>query len=315
MTRYDTPAFLISALLGQALVTWAQSPQAADQSASASAPKFEVSSVKLCKDGDSGGGRGSGGRAAGSSPSPGRLDLPCQTVKNLIQMAYVQYADGKRRPPGRQVAIEGGAAWTDSERYQATATAEGAPGQEMMRGPMLRALLEDRFQLKIHRQTRDVPVYALTVAKGGPKLQPTQEGNCIPRDPEHPLPQSQRPPGLFFCGVFAPTKDGATMYGTTLSNFCTQLSVVMDRDVIDKTGIAGVFDIAIYRPPADPPPDAPADGMPRAAPPQPAPRATLTDPLGSSILTAVQRVGLKLEPAKGSGEFLVIGHVERPAGN
>jgi uncharacterized protein (TIGR03435 family) len=288
---------------------WAQSPPA-----TGAPPRFEVAAVKPCKDGDSGGGRNGGRRGGGASASPGRLDLGCQTVRGLIQMAYVQYADGKRRPSEREVAIEGGAAWTESERFQITATAEGAPGQEMMRGPMLQALLEDRFQVRIHRETREVPVYALTVAKSGPKLPVSKEGSCIPRNTEHPVPPSERPPGLFPCGVFAPSKDGSAMYGTTLANFCTQLSIVMDRAVVDKTGLAGVFDIAIQRPPADPAPDAPADGQPRMASPRPS-RMDLTEPGGLSVLAAIERVGLRLEPAKGSGEFLVIDHAGRPAEN
>jgi uncharacterized protein (TIGR03435 family) len=101
------------------------------------------------------------------------------------------------------------------------------------------------------------------------------------------------------------------MYGTTLANFCAQLSIVMDRDVVDKTGIAGVFDIHVESPPADPAPEAPAGPMPRG----PMPRASLADPLGSALLTAVEKVGLRLEPAKGSGEILVIDHVEKPSGN
>ena len=52
----------------------------------------------------------------------------------------------------------------------------------MMRGPMMQALLEERFQLKIHRQTKEVPAYLMTVAKGGLKLQPTVEGSCVPFD-------------------------------------------------------------------------------------------------------------------------------------
>jgi uncharacterized protein (TIGR03435 family) len=303
--RVALTASIVVAILNVTAI-WAQSP--------AATPKFDVASVKPCKDGDAGGGRNGGRRGGGSSPSPGRLDLGCQTVRGLIQMAYVQYADGKRKPAEQQVAIEGGPAWTESERYQITATAEGAPGQEMMRGPMLQTLLEDRFQVRIHRETRDVPVYALTVAKGGARLPVSKEGSCIPRDTEHPVPASQRPPGLFICGVFAPTKDGSTMYGTTLANFCMQLSIVMDRPVVDKTGLAGVFDIAIQRPPADPAPDAPADGQPRMASPRPS-RMDLTEPGGLSVLAAVERVGLRLETAKGSGEFLLIDRVVRPAEN
>jgi uncharacterized protein (TIGR03435 family) len=104
------------------------------------------------------------------------------------------------------------------------------------------------------------------------------------------------------------------MYGTTLANFCGQLSLVLDRDVIDKTGIAGVFDIHVEAPPADnPAPGDPAYGVPR--PPAPLVPASPADALGSAIFDSVQRLGLKLEPAKAPGEFLVIDRVEKPSGN
>ena len=102
------------------------------------------------------------------------------------------------------------------------------------------------------------------------------------------------------------------MYSTTLANFCEQLSFVLDRDVIDKTGIAGVFDIHVDRPPDVSTGD--ASYVP-APPPATGARAGLIDPLGSSILAAVQKAGLRLEPAKGPGEFLVVDRIERPSGN
>jgi uncharacterized protein (TIGR03435 family) len=274
---------------------------------------FDVVSVKHCKAADdAGSGRRGSGPAGGS---PGRLDLKCRTVMGLIQLAYLQFADGKRTPPGRIVPISGGPDWIHSERYDIDATAEGAPGQAMMSGPMMQALLEDRFQVKIHHETREVPVYALTVAKGGPKLQAAQPGKCYASDPDHPVPPSQRPPGLMPCGVFAPSpaKDGVYMYSSTLDYFCGQLSILLDRDVVDKTGIEGVFDIHVEAPRADPSAGDPADGTPGGS--RPFVRASPMDPLGAAIFDAVRKVGLKLEPAKGWGDFLVIDHVERPAGN
>jgi uncharacterized protein (TIGR03435 family) len=153
-------------------------PASLAQTVAAATPKFEVVSVKPCKAGDGGGGGRKG--ASDGSPSPGRLELTCRTVIDLVQIAYIQYADGKLKPPGRHVPISGGPPWIDSGRYSIDAKAEGIPGQNVMRGPMLQALLEDRFQLKIHRETREVPVYALTVAKGGLKLQIAQPEGAFP---------------------------------------------------------------------------------------------------------------------------------------
>jgi uncharacterized protein (TIGR03435 family) len=125
--------------------------------------KFEVASIRPCKaDAVPEGGR-KGGR---ESLSPGRLTLECHTVKSLIQMAYVLFANGSVHPR-TVVPMEGGPAWINSERYTIDAKAEGTPSHGMMHGPMLQALLEERLNLKVHRETREIPVYVLTVAKGG----------------------------------------------------------------------------------------------------------------------------------------------------
>jgi uncharacterized protein (TIGR03435 family) len=93
------------------------------------------------------------------------------------------------------------------------------------------------------------------------------------------------------------------MYGTTLANFCAQISLLLDRDVIDKTGIAGAFDIHVETPPPD---AAPVDAAGIAPSP-----ADLSD----TVIAAVRSIGLRMEPAKGRGDFLVIDRVERPAEN
>jgi uncharacterized protein (TIGR03435 family) len=259
---------------------------------------FEVASIKrstACAQS----GRGSGESV---SSDPGRLDLRCYTAMELIRMAYVQYADGKPRSPGgRQTPVSGGPGWIDSDRYDISATAESPQSPETMRGPMLQALLEDRFRVKVHHAAKEVPVYELTVAKGGPKLQAAQSGTCFPPD----LPRAERPAGLFPCGVFtrSKTNDGSYMYGTTLANFCAQISLLLDRDVIDKTGIAGAFDIHVETPPPD---AAPVDAAGIAPSP-----ADLSD----TVIAAVRSIGLRMEPAKGRGDFLVIDRVERPAEN
>src|SRR5262249_47372554 len=128
----------------------------------------------------------------------------CTTVFNLINGAYVLFADGHVNPQSR-VPIEGGPSWIHTSRYRIDAKADGAQSQGMMHGPMLQTLLEDRFKLKIHRETREVPAYALTVAKGGIKLNTFKEGSCIPLDlkifeqfPPPPFPEL--PPGQQYCG-------------------------------------------------------------------------------------------------------------------
>src|SRR5436853_2894596 len=106
----------------------------------------------------------------------------------------------------------------------------------MMQGPMLQALLQDRFQLKIHRDARQVPVYALTVASGGPKLKAFAEGSCVPMPIKFPLPEL--PSGQKYCHVRAnvqfPSLDAE---GSTLIEFSQLLDLLLDRPVVDKTGL------------------------------------------------------------------------------
>jgi beta-lactamase regulating signal transducer with metallopeptidase domain len=155
----------------------AQSPQVVTA-------RFEVASVKPCNPEDMDhptGKRGGGGPVRWS---PGRLDEECQTVADLIRDAYLAYPDGNRWAPGAvgvpatsqpqgfqcigcgggrgglrpvsarlfQQEIKGSPGWLTSERYTVDATAEGPARQELMRGPMMQALLEDRFKLRIHRE-------------------------------------------------------------------------------------------------------------------------------------------------------------------
>jgi uncharacterized protein (TIGR03435 family) len=202
-------------------------------------------------------------------------------------MAYVQFANGKRRPPGLQVPIEGGPAWINSIRYDIDTKAGGAPGLEMMSGPMMQALLEDRFQLKIRRDIRAVPVYELTVAKGGPKLQAAQAGRCVTADPGPPEPGK---PWVPPCGAIQERSpnDGIYTYGQTMAGLCRQFSGSLGRDVIDKTGIAGSFDIHLELSFDD---LSPRDDDAPIAPTDPAAPGFSADPFGA-ISAAVQKLGL-----------------------
>jgi len=262
--------------------------------------KFEVASVKPCKSDIAPGGRG-GGR---ESLSPGRLTLECHTVKSLIQMAYVLFADG-RVNPWTSIPIEGGPGWVNSERYTINTKTEDAPTQAVMHGAVLQAILEDRFHLKIHRETREIPVYALTVAKGGIKFKAFQEGSCTPIDfasvvsqfPPAPLPDL--PQGQRYClsrGASKGLTDIVDAEGFSLDSFAQSFLRGLDRPVINRTGIAGKFDFHLEFAEEETPSNDPA-GAP-------------------SIFSALQQqLGLKLEASKGPGDFLVIDRVEKPGEN
>jgi len=166
--------------------------------------------------------------------------------------------------------------------------------------PMLQALLEDRFRLKVHRETKEGSIFELTAAKGGSKLRPLQEGSCVaadPNSPPRPLAPAQKPP----CGVLMPGANTAnrTMtidaVGAPIALLTRTLTLMLGRPVLDKTGIAGLLDAFHLEYVRE---DAAADAT------------------GPSIFTSLQeQLGLKLEAAKGPVEVLVIDHVERPTEN
>jgi uncharacterized protein (TIGR03435 family) len=295
-------------------------PVAQPVPSAAPVPKFEVASIKMCSNGDdAGGARGGRGGGGGDGPSPDRVNVPCQPLKNIIRMAYITFANGRRNPMDL-TPLAGAPSWVDSERYQITAKAEGTPGQDMMRGPMMQALLEERFKLQVRRQTREVPAYMLTVGRGGPKLHPFTEGSCKPFDFSRPpqLPEPGQTP-THACGIrmFREPLDGSPsrweVYGGKLEDFAKALSFDMDRIVIDKSGITGLFDFKLEFTPDESTPTISALRGRGDAADSPPP----SDPSGGlSIFTAIQQqLGLKLEPGKGPREFLAIDRVERPTEN
>jgi uncharacterized protein (TIGR03435 family) len=300
----------IAAGILNAPVVQAQSSSRAPASAAEGMAKFEVASVKDCKADVAPAGRGERKSGNGGS-SPGLLHLNCQTVMSLIQWAYVNFSNDRFNPLAA-TPISGGPAWVHSELYEINAKAAGPQSRGVLNGSMLRALLKDRFQLKAHRETKEVPVYALTVAKGGPKLQRFKEGDCTVFDPDHPpAPPEPGKPFPRLCGMSQLTSGGYDAYGVTMADFCRLLSDSLDRTAIDKTGIAGRFDIHLDLTPAD-------LGHPaRGINDDPAAPATSPDAgdISFAVRAAVHEVGLKLEPTKGPGESLIIDHVERPSGN
>jgi uncharacterized protein (TIGR03435 family) len=201
------------------------------------------------------------------------------------------------------IPIEGGPAWINSDSYLINAKAEGTPNPEMMMGPMMQVLLEDRFKLKIRRETREVPVYALTVAKAGPKLQRVK-GSCAPFSAPRPLKPDQAD-----CGPQGVGRKGPNMTWGFIGDadeFSKILFSWTDRPVVNKTGITGLSNFHLEFAPDE---TTRGFGVPGGTLPD--------DPSGgTSIFTAVQeQLGLKLEPTRGPGERLVIDHLERPSQN
>ena len=299
----------ITALVLPITVGIMNAPRLRAQSVAAGSPKFEVASIRPgCP-----GSEGTNGPPVSwiDRGIPGRLSF-CFTLVNLIDSAYFHYAGGHVNPSMIRPPHIGDPSWFESEKYMLNAKADGNASQAMMRGPMLQALLEERFKLKVHWETRQVPVYELTAGKGGPKLQPFKEGSCIPPDFTQ-LSGAPKPGQLCRNGNARKGSNGIVDWrGLSLDQFAEWVLIgVVDRPVIDKTGIAGKFNFHLEFVP---------DQATRAFLPggeldhgQVGPS---DDPVGPTIFSAIQeQLGLKLVPAKGPREFLVIDHVERPSEN
>ena len=309
---------------------------------SQSRPKFEVASVKPCASSrGEAAGKGSGGGAGGGIGwSADRLHVRCVTLDNLIRDAYLSYPQGKRWAAatrqeatpeafgvqygggciycGRGVApvsmrlfrqpIEGSPAWASTQRFSIEAKAERPTTPEMMRGPMMQILLEERFRLKIRRESKAAPVYELTAIEGGVKLNAAKDEGCTtgpPASREGGAPQH-------ICGRGGTEKNGTLFTGITLAKLASDLSAWVDRDVVDKTGIPGVFDIYV---------DAQIvtdeltanEPAPDGAPPRPPDINRVAT--YRQFRAGLEKAGLRLEPAEGTGPYLVIEHVERPSEN
>ena len=226
----------------------------------------------------------------------GGFEIQNMPVRGMIREAY--------RMSGYQVS--GGPGWIDSERYDIVAKAGGdATPEEFML--MLKALLEDRFGLKAHRETREGSVYVLSVTKGGIRMQHA-EGTCVPRDPKSspaPTPPGEKP--VNYCGNMRrgnQTIDGRgepvgfVTGATPLGTLAGQLSSILDRTVLDKTGLDGIFNFHLEWAPDS------------------ATAASSDVGQGPSIFTAIQeQLGLRLESGKGPVEFLIVDQVQQPSEN
>jgi uncharacterized protein (TIGR03435 family) len=272
------------------------------QTAATAAQKFEVASVKRCQNVQ---------LPSGGDPTPGRLHLACVTTANLIRLAYLVFPTGQANAPvspsSFQMPISGGPSWLDSDRYSIDAKVEQPVNTEMMKGPMMQALLEERFKLKLHKEEKEIHVFELTVGANGPKLRPAKEGGCVAYDRNNPRPNpGPGEPSPVICGVVRKSaSDGFDVLGVTMVDLCRQLSAFVDRDIIDKTGITGAFDVHLDLLPAD-------IGDAGAAPD---PSSPFTPGDGGAITVAVKKLGLQMRNAKRPTEFLVIDHVESPSEN
>ncbi len=229
---------------------------------------------------------------------PGRLTASAPLRVLMLAAYHVQ-----------DFQIVGGPEWVKWDAYAVDARASGNPGHAQMM-LMLQSLLEDRFQLRVHRESRAMPVYALVPARGGLKLPPPRDGSCVEEEPPPPGPGDPAPPPR--CGGMDVLAEagGWHMRGgkVPMTEFVRKLSEILGRAVTDQTGFSGVFDVNLEFRRDDTTDFATRAGL---APPGAIPAETASP----SIFSAVRQLGLRLESTKGPVEVLVIDRVERPSAN
>jgi uncharacterized protein (TIGR03435 family) len=224
------------------------------------------------------------------------MELPCQSLRSTIRVAYIR-ANFRRNGGISNLQLDGGPPWIDSSNFVISAKASSAVGERELEGPLLQALLEDRFQLKTHRETRESQIYALTPVKSGLKMKPAAAGSCAPHDLSEPFvePAAGAKP---FCGMLtigmSRRRVTLDLYSGTLIQFAQNLAGSVSRPVVDKTGINDKFDIHLTFAPEN------SDGVDDSTP---------------SIFAALADLGLKLEAAIGPRDFLVIDSVQKPTEN
>ena len=239
----------------------------------------------------------------GAGPQgPGLYSRPFATVQQLVAEAY-------EVPRYR---IVGGPAWVTSDRFQVLAKVEPAPARGQVR-PLVQQLLEERFQLRTHRELRELPLYNLVFARGdhraGPGLRPAPIDCRAFRAGDRPMSESptiEQPDGRLIprCGFVVTwnVRTGATKWlrnGVPMEEFVAFLQETTLRDVHDQTGLTGLFDFDLtFVPPI-------AVNVPGA--PQP-------NGDGPALTTALQeQLGLKLESVRGPVGVLVIDSVAHPS--
>jgi uncharacterized protein (TIGR03435 family) len=248
----------------------------------AQTPHFDAASIRLSRDPQPGG---------NTDITPGHFRGTDLALQWLILTAYRIKSD----------KLSGNLpSWTIDDRYNIDATTGGAEGED---GVLLalQALLADRFHLQVHRETKEEPVYILTVgkdAKAGPKMPP---GSCVPVKKDLPNEcYSSRTTGL------VQTLDwrGVAMSdpsGVAYRSLAWALSGPLKRSVIDKTGLKGTFDVHLrWQRDLDPG----------------APLTSSDSETAPSIFDAVEKqLGLRLTSGRGPVEYMIVDHVAKPTEN
>lgn len=245
----------------------------------------------------------------------GRYMASGVNAKMLIMQAY----------DVRDYQISGGPGWLASDRYDVNAKAETPNLDRETMKVLLQSLLAERFKLQVHRETKELPIYALVVGKGEPRLrksedqpelknsdtppkappagQPTTLDRAVVQGPGGSIPKSAM--------MFRMGRGQLSAQRSTLAALAMQLASTLGRPVVDKTGLTGYYDFDLQWTP-----DETQGGVGMFGEKMPADSAPAGESTGPSIFTALQeQLGLKLESQKGPVEILVIERIEKPTEN
>ena len=311
LAKLGASAFLLILLLGAGglIPGWI----AIAQTEGTSRPSFEVASIKPAK---------SGTRGSSLQTPPGRFVATNLTAKMLIAFAYNYKGSGIALEENR---ILGGPGWINSEKFDVEAKVKDSlVNEEEKKRPfnvwidqirlMVQTMLAERFKLKVSFETKELPIYALVVATHGPKL---TKSEILPLGPlGAKRPEAGHGPALnirFSRGAVQLSGKGVSM--GFLAKALSGRADVDDRDIVDQTGLKDRYDFSLrWTPEATgrpmfrgQGPMAGGNGAPTMGT-VPAP-----SPSGPSIFTALQEeLGLKLKPAKGPVQVLIVDHIEPP---
>jgi len=289
--------------------------QGAAQVSNANAPtlEYEVATIKTYKPGSAEAG---GGMRIGISNAPDGFTASGVTMQILVQFAF-----------GVQTfQISGGPDWLTSERFDVDAKMDSAVADALQkmsqddrtaaRQKMLQALLADRFKLTVQHDTKELPIYILVVGKNGTKLKEVSPDAAAAVTPA-PGRGGRGGSGSILMGF---DSGSLTLNGTAVPivALIRTLSQSLRRTVVDKTALAGRYDITLKWSPDDSGGPGPGFAGPPSAgsPTGPVAGGGAPESSGPTLLVAIQeQLGLKLESGKGPVDMIVISHVEKVSDN
>jgi len=231
-------------------------------------------------------------------PSPDRFVRPNTTLTALLLYAY----------DVSEFQVQGGPEWMGTARFAVEGKAEGEPTAGQMQS-MVKQLLADRFNLRVHTETRDLPRYALVRARSdgrlGDKLRPSASDCPTPAaSPNDRPPAPPQPREVPRCGLTIRMGGGTrmvTMNGASISRLIRTIQPDAGRVVVDKTGLTGSYDIELETELVR------RTGLPTTLFQADTPRE------GLSLFTALQeQLGLKLESERGPVDLLIVDRAEKP---